>query len=291
VRKKVNFVGFLFFLMLQHCSLAQISFSFPDYFDQFYNNYYLLNTANSDTTYKIAAMASNKAQTGLFQGVNKLYMDIDLRIPSRNRIFHFVGIQAINNREGDFINKNRFLGRYSSHIKISERASLSAGISIGFVNYAFNTSQSGTGGSDWAPDGNGGIWYLRKKLSIGLSAQQVFNQKIRPVGQTFSLDNYYNLTARYSITISPFVTLNTHFYSKWQKIQPEYFALASLFEVQEKFDAGVSYNYRRGLSAVAGIKRLGIGRSRFSFYFSYFVGTSKIKVSDNAFELFLSFHR
>ncbi len=291
MRTKLNFTGFLFFLSLQQSALAQFGVSLPDYFDQFYNNYYLLNPANSDTTYKLAATVSNKAQTGLFQGVNKLYMDLDLRLSPGTRAYHFVGVQAITNREGDFINKNRLLGRYATHVRISQRASLSAGLSLGAVNYAFTTSQSGTGGSAWVPDANGGIWYLRKKFGLGVSAQQIFNQKIRPVGQTFCLDNYYTLTARYALPVSAFVNLNTHFHSKWQKHYPPYFALASLFEVQEKFEAGASYTYQRGLSAVAGVKQVDLGKSRFSFYFSYFVGIGKIKVNDNAFELFLAYHR
>jgi type IX secretion system PorP/SprF family membrane protein len=291
LQAKVSFTGLFFFLMLHHSAVAQINFSFSDYFDQFYNNYYLLNTANVDSTYKIAAKVSNKTQTGLFQGVSKLYMDIDLRLSHRKGASHYLGIQVINNKEGDFINKSRLVGRYSVRIKISERSSLSTGIALGFVNYAFNTSQSGTGGSSWAPDGNAGFWYLRKKLSLGFSMQQIFNQKIRPVNQIFALANYYNLTARYSITINRLLNLNTHFYSKWQKNQTMYFALASLFEVREKFDAGIGYNYHRGLSYVAGVKNLGMGKSRFSFYFSYFTGLSKIYVSDNAFEVMLSYHR
>jgi type IX secretion system PorP/SprF family membrane protein len=289
---KVIFIGVLFLLLLvPRVILAQFTFSFSDYFDQFYNNYYLLNPANSDSTYKIAANVSNKTQTGLFQGVNKIYMDVDLRLSGRRDISNFLGIQVVNNKEGEFINKSRLVGRYSFRAKISYRSSLSAGVSLGFVNYAFNTSQSGTGGSAWAPDGNAGIWYLRKKLSVGFSMQQIFSQTLHPVNQTYFLTNYYIITAKYCLQLSRSLTINNHFYSKFQKDQSMYFVLASLFEFQEKFDAGVSYSYRRGLSYVVGVKKLGIGKSRFSFYFSYFVGASKINVNDNAFELLVSYHR
>ncbi len=291
MREKLSFTGVLFFLMLHHSTVAQTSLSFSDFFDQFYNNYYLLNPANTDTSYQIAAKVANKAQTGLFQGVNKIYMDVDLRVSPKKNVIHFAGIQIINNREGDYISKNRLLGRYSLRIKTSERSSLSAGLALGFVNYAFNTSQAGVGGSAWVPDGNAGLWYLRKKLSLGFSMQQMFSQRIRPVDQTFILDNYFNFTAKYSQPINYFLNINSHFYSKFQKGQPAYFVLASLFEIQEKFDAGVSYSYLRGLSGVVGIKQLSMGKSRFSFYFSYFLGTGNVMVSDNAFELLLSYHR
>lgn len=294
MRKKLNYTGFLFFLLLHQSGVAQTSFSFSDYFDQFFNNYYLLNTANSDSSYKTAVNISNKTQTGLFKGVNKLYMDVDMRISSRKGVYHFIGIQAINNKEGEFISKNRLTGRYSWHGKISGRASVSAGISLGFVNYSFNTSQSGTGGSDWVPDGNAGIWYLRKKISLGVSTQQIFNQKIRPANQTFLLSNYYNFTARYLIDINHFLNLHTHLYTRHQNDQPMYFAIASLLETKGKLESGIGigYNYRRGLNSVVGLKRIRIGSSHFGFYFSYFVGTSRINnVSDTAFELLVKYQR
>jgi hypothetical protein len=120
----------------------------------------------------------------------------------------------------------------------------------------------------------------------------MFNQKLRPVDQTFILNNYFNFTAKYCLPINHRLNINTHFYSKFQKEQPLYLVLASLFEVQEKFDAGISYSYLRGFSYVAGIKQLNVGRSRFSFYFSYFVGgASNLNVNDNAFEVLISYHR
>ncbi len=282
---KLSLLGLLCLVLLPHPGATQSVFSFSDYFDQFYNNYYLVNPANADSSYTFSANVGNKAQTGLFQGVSKLYMDLDLRKASGKNVFHFFGIQAITNKEGDFIHKSRLTGRYSWRGKISNHASLSAGISAGFINYAFSTSQSGAGGSAWAPNGNAGIWYLRKKLSLGISMQQFFNQKIQPVNQVFLLQSYYNFTARYFFTVNPFLKIHTHLYSKLQKQLPAYFTLATIFEIQEKFEAGINYSYLRGIGGIAGIKKIRIGSSRFSFYFSYSVNTSIVQLNDNAFEL------
>lgn len=284
MHSKLSLTGLLCFLML-HRSEAQTSFSFPEYFDQFYNNYYLVNPANADSSYKLSANVANRTQTGLFQGVSKLYMDVDLRLSSRKNVFHFAGIQAINNKEGDFIHKSRLLGRYSWRGKLSYHSSLSAGIALGFINYAFTTSQSGAGGSAWVQDGNAGIWFLRKKLSVGCSMQQFFNQRIRPVNQSFLLESYYILTANYFFIVNPFLKIHTHFYSKFQNHQPVYFTFASIFELQKNFEAGASYSYNRGFSGLAGIKKLKIGGSHFSFYFSYSVSSTIVQVNDNAFEL------
>lgn len=278
-------------LIVQHYSGAQNSFSFSDYFDQFFNNYYLLNPANQDSTYRLNLAAADKAQTGLFRGVNQIYLDADLRINPEKEVFHFIGIQAINNREGEFINKNRLVGRYSWRARISQQSSLSAGIALGFVNYAFNTSQSGTGGADLQPDGSAGVWYLRKRISMGFSIQQLFNQPIRPVNQTFILARFYNLNFNYFIPISPYVNFRSHFYSKIHKDQPFSLSLAGLLEFQDKLEAGINYRIRRGISYIAGIKKIKISNSFFSFYFSYNSGNRIVNVSDNALEFFIRYQK
>jgi hypothetical protein len=204
---------------------------------------------------------------------------------------HFFGIQAINNKEGEFISKSRALVRYSIYLQLSYRSSLSAGIAAGFVNYSFNTSQSGAGGADWGPDANAGIWYLRRKLSVGISMQQLLNQKIQPSNQVFLLRNFYTVTARYAIPIHPTLRFYAHLYGRFQQGQPFYVACTPVLEIQQWLEVGAGYSHHRGFSYVAGLKKLPLGNSRFSFYFSYFVGGNKGKVNDNAFELLLQFSR
>ncbi len=291
MRKKIGIGGLFLFLLLHQSMKAQLSNSFSGYFDQFYNNYYLLNPGNSDSSYKVAAHVSNRAQTGLFQGVNKIYLDVDVRLSARRGVQQFMGIQLINNREGEFISKNRGLLRYALRIQLSYRSSLSAGLSAGFVNYAFTTSQSGTGGSDWVPDANTGVWYLRRKLSIGFSMQQLFNQKIRPANQTFLLGNYYTVTARYSLPVNSFLKFYTHLFVKFQQKQTPYFGCSPVLEIQKIVEFGAGYSGQRGFSYMAGLKKLALGNSKFSFYFSYFVGTSKVAVNDSAFEFLISYHK
>ncbi|MBX9853465.1 MAG: type IX secretion system membrane protein PorP/SprF [Cytophagaceae bacterium] len=291
MRKELSFSGAFFLSVLCHSGMAQVNSSLPNYFDQFFNNYYLLNPANTDSSYKISVKFSDKTQIGLFQGINKIYLDADLKVPSSGNNFHCFGIQAINNKEGDFIHKNKFTGRYSWRTQISEKSFLSAGISLGFINYSFSSSQAGGGGSSITPDGNAGIWYLRKNLSAGFSIQQIFNGKIRPVNQPFILNRYYNFTAKYFLKINPFLNIHTHAYSGFQKGEPVNFALASLCELHEKLEAGINYHPGHGLIYVAGLKKIRLGTSLLSFYFSYFAGNSNINVRDNALEIQLSYQQ
>jgi type IX secretion system PorP/SprF family membrane protein len=291
MQKRARIIGIVFCLVFHHTVLGQVTNSFSGYFDQFYQNYYLHNPANTDSAYKLSAYIAHDTQTGLFQGVSRTYMDADVRLYSGKNLLHFVGVQAVTNREGEFIRKRRLLGRYSLRIRLSYRSSLSAGICGGFVNYSFSTSQAGTGGAAWVPDGNAGLWYLRPKLAIGISMQQALDQRIKPVNQFFYLNRYYNINARYRLPVSTFLNLATHFYIRFQKDQPTYFACVPLVEIQNILEVGAGYSYRRGFSYVAGIKKLSIGRSSFSFSFSYFVSSGRMYISDNAVELMISYRR
>lgn len=271
---------------------AQVSPAIPDYFDQYFNNYYLLNPANTDTTYKYKAALDNKAQTGLFKGVNKIYFDGDLKLNSENKVvYHFIGVQVINNREGEFISRSRLYGRYSIRTRISSRASLSTGISLGLVNYSFKTSQAGSGGSDAAPDGNIGIWYLRETFTLGFSAQQLLNGKLTPINQEYELSKYYNFNLTKTFVIHPYINVHTHLYSRFQKNQSSNTSLACIFDIKEKLETGVNYRQKKGLVFVAGLKQINIGTSTCALYFSYLSDTKKISAGDNAFEFYVSIQR
>jgi len=284
---------FLFFLLLIElfpppCK-AQVNVSVPVLFDQFTHNYYLLNPANSDSTYKLMAKTGNKSQSGLFQGVSALYIDGDLKIKTnRKEVFHFLGVQFINSKEGDFINQSRVYGRYSWRTNITSRSSLSAGLALGFVNYSFKSSQAGVGGSAFTPDGSAGIWYLRDQFGAGFAVQQMFKGKLQPVNQFFVLDRYYNLTIYKILPISTFVNFNTHFYAQFEKEQAVNLSLTGLVDLYEKLEFGINYRYLKGIAFVGGLKKIHIASSALSLYFSYLSRTGKISINDNAVELFLS---
>jgi type IX secretion system PorP/SprF family membrane protein len=285
-------LSFLFMVLgLSSSSMAQVNFPASWSFDQYFNNYYLLNPANTDTSYKVKIRATDKSLTGLFQGVSRIYFDGDAKIKAGKQAFHFLGVQAVNSREGDFINLSKLFVRYSWRQRISEGSSLSAGISLGFVNYAFKTTQAGPGGSDATPDGSAGIWYLRERFAVGFSVQQMFKGKLQPVNQVFELNRYYNFNAYKIFRLSPYVNLNTHFYSGFQKNQTSNINLTALLEVQDKLEAGVSYRYKKAIGFIAGLKKINIASVDCSLFFSYLIRTGPLSVNDNAIEVYLSFQK
>lgn len=283
------FAGLTFSLKAQDGSLV------PALFDQFFNNYYLVNPANDDSTSSLKIRLGNRSLTGLFSGVNRIYFDADLSIKSKRYArVQSIGIQAINNREGEFFSKSRLYGRYSWQLKVSPGAVLSVGASIGFVNYAFRASSASPGGSSMVLDGNTGFWYLRKRFKAGLSMQQMFQGKLQPVNQSFTLNRFYNLNIAKFFPISPYLNLTTHLYSRFQnnEQEPVTIELASVFEIQRKVEAGFNYRHKNGISFLGGIKAIKIGSLYMSFMASYMASMRDISgVNDNMVEFFIGFRK
>jgi len=264
----------------------------PDVYDQFFQNYYLINPANTDTSQIILNMG-HKSQIGVFRGVRQTYFDANCRIKSNslnNR--HSLGIQLFNNSEGDFFSKNRVYGRYAFDMRLSDSYYLSAGISIGMVNYAFKATQSSAGGSDITYDGNLGLWLVGDKLKLGTSMQQVFQRALSPIGQEFVLRRQYNANLIYSFFISPYIEFKTHFWYKYNTYNSNDFSIAGIVTIQSIVEFGANYRYQKGFVLMGGLKDIRIGTSKIAIAMSYSTGIlNYIARGDNAVELFIKYSK
>jgi len=264
----------------------------PDVYDQFFQNYYLINPANTDTSQIILNMG-HKSQLGVFRGVRQTYFDANFRITSNNlNNRHYVGVQLFNNSEGDFFSKNRAYGRYSFDIRLSEQYYVSAGASIGMVNYAFKATQSSAGGSDMAYDGNLGVWLVGNRLKAGTSMQQIFQRTLTPIGQEFILRRQYNANVIYAFFINPFIELTTHVWYKYNTYTSSTFEAAAVITLQNIIEFGANYRYQRGFVLVGGVKDIRIGTSKIAIAMSYSTGIlNYIAKGDNAVELFIKYSK
>lgn len=283
---------FLFFFVLSFISEGQNGTIMPDVYDQFFQNYYLINPANTDTSQIILNMG-HKSQLGVFRGVRQTYFDANFRIKSNNlNNRHYVGIQLFNNSEGDFFSKNRAYGRYSFDIRLSEQYYLSTGASIGMVDYAFKATQSSAGGSDITYDGSLGMWLVGSRLKLGTSMQQVFQRKLQPIGQEFVLRRQYNANVVYTFFISPYVELTTHVWYKYSTYTSHTFDAAAVVTLQRIIEFGANYRYQRGFVLMAGVKDIRIGTSKIALGMSYSTGVlNYIARGDNAVELFIKYSK
>lgn len=264
----------------------------PDVYDQFFQNYYLINPANTDTS-EFSIHMGHKSQLGVFRGVRQTYFDANFRIKSKNpNNGHSIGIQLFNNSEGDFFSKNRAYGRYSFDIKVSDAYFLSAGLSFGMVSYAFKATQSSAGGSDFTYDGSLGLWLVGRKLKVGTSMQQVFQKTLSPIGQSFELRRQYNVNASYTFFISPYVELTSHVWYKYQQYYKSDVQIAALLTLQNLVEFGANYRYQKGVVLIGGFKDIRIGTSKISIAMSYSTGVlNNLAKGDNAVEIFLKYSK
>lgn len=270
---------------------AQTGYEAPIVFDQFFQNYNLLNPASSDSSGKAHLRIGNRSLIGLFSGVNRLYVDGDVKIKHRSlNQYSSLGALVIAYNDGAFISRTKAYVSYSWTTRISSRSSVSAGLAIGVVKYTLLGSEAGGGGASTAFDGNAGLWYIRSKLKIGVSYQQFTRSALTPVNQTFLLIPYLNVNVIYASYISPYVLLTTHVFYRHQSMNVSEFQLAPIFLFNDVFETGINFRYKRGVALMVGIKNINIGQGNIHFMGSFLLSTRKLSNNlDNAFELSASY--
>lgn len=289
MRKNIFFCfSTFFFLNLVFKSHAQTGDDNPIVFDQFFQNYYLLNPASSDSSDRVQVSIGNRSLIGLFEGVNRLYVDGSVRLqrnPASSQ-FSRIGLLVIAYNDGAFIKRTRAYARYSWSTRLGVRSSISGGLAAGVVNYSFLGSQAGGGGASTAFDVNIGVWYIRRKLKVGVSYQQMTRSVIAPVNQKFELIPYLNFNAIYTSYLSAHIILHTHAYIRLQSQKKYDVQLAPVFLINEKIETGVNLRYKRGVAVLFGVKSISIGEGNLRFMGSFLFSTRKLANNfDNAFEL------
>lgn len=287
------YIGSIVLLLctLPVCRAQLDATAFQD-FTQTIVNPYIVNPSASDTSYSFKIRANNINELGLIKNVSRFYVDADKKIRSqRDNAFHFIGLQVLNSKLGDYISRSRLQVRYSWFAQLSEKASLSSGVSLGFVNYAFLTTHGGTGGSDYAPDGMIGIRYLRPKTSIGFSIQQLFPSVLIPVSQSFRLQRLYNLDVSQRFNLSPKTCLTTYGAVQYTGDDTPLYSVGLMSDLADVVMVGVNYFSMKKTSFNFGIKRVRIFGSYATLVMTYSVFHSSFPLSDNTFELFVALQK
>ncbi len=278
-------VGLMLIIINKSACYGQLNTSVYEDFTQFFTNPYLLNPSLSDTSYRFKGQFNNLNELGL-KSVSRFYLDADKRLNSENKAQqHNLGVQLTNYKLGDYINKSRFQLRYSWGVKISENATLSAGVSLGFINYSFLTTQSGTGGSDYAPDGAIGIHYLSKKTTVGIAVQQIFAPEIKSVNQSFQLKRLYNLDVSRKFHVSPEIDLNTQGLVQYSEYQNYLYSLGVLLEVLDVGLIGVNVFSFNMTSVSLGLRKIEFFNSNLSLLATYGFFQERIDIPNNTMEL------
>lgn len=178
--------------------------------------------------------------------------------------------------------------RYAWYTQISDKSALSAGISLGFINYAFLTTQGGTGGSDFGPDGMLGIQFVRPKTTIGVSVQQIFSSILIPVNQTFKLNRLYTIDFNHKFRVAYRNYINVYSIVQLSDYSKINYINGVMAEITEHFLIGVNnYSLKKSTLSI-GVQNIPLNASSFSIITSYSIYHSTIPIPNSTIELFVS---
>lgn len=285
--------GLIFtFLCIIQVSKAQLDNSVYEDFNRTIVNPYLVNPSTTDTSYNFKLRFNNINQLGLFRNVRSFYVDGDKRFQSSDKNeFHYGGLQMTNSKLGDFISRSRFQVRYGWYAALSRKAALASGISLGFINYSLLTTQGGSGGSDFGPDGAIGVHYLRKRTSIGFAVKQIFNPVLLPVNQSFRLNRLYNADVTHEFRLGPRSHLTAQSVAQLSEEKNLSYSLGLMAGITDIVLLGINHFSLQETSLQAGLQQINILEMNIRVLAAYSFYHSNIPLPDNSLEIFIAIQK
>ena len=280
--------GIVFLLLNSLYSHAQLDATPFEDFSQTYVNPYLINPSATDTSYVFKIRINVMDELGLIKYVNRYYLDMDKRIGTSNQnSYHFIGLEASNSKIGQYIYRSRCQFRYSWYTRISAKAAVSAGISMGFINYAFLTTQGGTGGSDFGPDGMLGVHYIRQNTVIGFGVQQIFAPVLMPVSQSFKLNRLYNIDISQRFRFAPRILVTG--YGVLQYTGDNFlYSLGLMGDVADYVLIGINNFSMKKTSFNFGVQHIRLYGTEFSIMTTYSVYHTVFPTPNSTLELYMA---
>lgn len=258
----------------------------PIQFEQYMEGYALINPASICTQAKVEGNAGFQlVHLGGIPTTSRVYYfnanvqlnnwNNEANIKKRYRrreSYHTIGINIISDNEPPYIHRTRFNGLYAFHLQMAEKAMLSAGLGIGFYNYAVNYDQ--LSGSDITLDGMFGLWLYHDHYYIGVSINQIVpGGRSQPLEEVSLFPRHYNLTGGLKVNINYWLTLKPSFLLR---IAPKALPkpdidVALLVVAKELISIGGIYRHQKAFVLVMGIERIPVGQDngRLRFTFSY----------------------
>ena len=312
----------IFFSSVKLYAQQQIS-SLPIPFNQYMRTYAMINPASNGSYAKTEVSVGNQRHGANWSNINTFYFNGCIRLSKDRKTavkanvpnfeedtlseyeeeedtvmqysdlsnnYHVAGINLTGDKEGTFLNRTGVYAIYAWHTHLSERLMLSAGTSLGVKNYSVGDNYINGGGSAFAPDGSIGLWLYNADFHFGASANQLFNGKLKPIGETTVLTRQYNITAGKLIPLNHFLSIKPSFLVSVAKQNPvsANITIGSLW--QDVFSATINYKFKNGLTYLIGLEKVRIGDSYVKMMFSYYVPVGQFhQLNINTYEITLNY--
>ena len=180
-----------------------------------------------------------------------------------------IGLTIVNDRTGPL---NRFGAgvTYAYHTGISDRTSLSAGISAGIQNMTLNASKlvfdvpvdPAVAGSGYLnkvlPDISAGLWLYSANYYIGLAAQNIVPNKLKFTGDAVQLEGgklipHLFLSAGYRFDLSDEISFLPSAMIRYVSPLPTGLDVNAKFQYRDLVWAGASYRHNDGFAGMLGL--------------------------------------
>ncbi len=207
-----------------------------------------------------------------------------------------IGFTLLNDRAGP-LNRFSASATYAYHLPVSEKMSLSAGVSAGIQNLSLNSGKLDFGSENpvdpavagngylnrLLPDINAGLWLYSNNMFLGLAAQNILPSKLVYSEKSVHLQNgklipHLFLTGGYRFFLNEDISMLPSFMAKFIAPLPLSFDLNTKFQYRDILWTGASYRQNEGFAAMFGVN---ISNS-FNLSYSYDFITSKINTVPGA---------
>lgn len=291
LKKKTMRIGLLTILLLATTNLIYSqnqTLETPIHFGQFFNNP-LLNIAKEGAYSRVSAKIGTKRNIGSFGNVSTSFLSSNFSFLKQKESNNSLGILFYNDKEGEFIRRQRAYISFVRHQQIGSDWKLSLGISGGMhvFNVKFNEIIGGISTTSF--DGSVGILLHSFKSKIGLSVNQYPNSVYQPLVQQILLKRHYYLFGEQKIFIKNKTSIVTSIYTKYISSDNSDLGIG-LRLLFNTINAGLSYEFKEGCYAFFGINDLKINNHFFDVDFAYFMPSSNnFRRNTNTLELTLKY--
>lgn len=214
-----------------------------------------------------------------------------------------IGFTMLNDRTGP-LNRFSVAATYAYHLGISNKASLSAGITAGVQNMTLNASKlnfeypvdPAVAGSGYLnklrPDISAGLWLYASNYFVGLAAQNVIPSKLSFAQDTLKVTSkgkyvpHLFLSAGYRLLVNDDFSLLPSATIRYVNPMPVGIDLNAKLQYQDFLWAGTSFRLQDGFAAMVGINV----NSTFNVGYAYDYTTSRLNtVSRGSHEIVVGF--
>jgi type IX secretion system PorP/SprF family membrane protein len=267
-------------------------------YTQYIMNNYILNPASGGVNnywdikagFRTQWTGLDGAPTTMFASANGAIKYPNSRVRNGNMKPHQgIGGYTFSDNTGPLAMKGIY-GSYSYHLKLSSKYSASAGAFLGILQYTVKGSElvfvqnpddpsiGKTTLNKILPDASFGIWINSDQLFFGLSANQIFGNRINLPGATVAdskLNYHYFLTTGYRFKMSPTLDFIPSTMIKYVQAAPLQFDINARIKYNNMMWAGLSYRHQDAVAGIVGI----IINGQYEIGYSYDLTTSKLRSS------------